>query len=116
MIGSRMTEETAMNFCEVKNSSRVKLMTDIKAVVADAEAYLDASVGQTGEAYAAARKKLEKTLGAATAQVAETQRVLAEKTRAAARATDTYVHEKPWESIAMGAGVGLLLGLLISRR
>ena len=105
-----------MNYCEVKNSSRDKLITDVKAVVADAEAYLDASVGQTGEAYAAARKKLEKTLDAARAQAAEAHRVLAEKTRAAARATDTYVHEKPWESIAMGAGVGLLLGLLVARR
>jgi ElaB/YqjD/DUF883 family membrane-anchored ribosome-binding protein len=108
--------ETTMNFCEMKNASRDKLMTDVRAVVADAEAYLDASVGQTGAAYAAARKKLEQTLDAAKAQAAEAHRVLAEKTRAAARATDTYVHEKPWESIAMGVGVGLLLGLLVARR
>jgi ElaB/YqjD/DUF883 family membrane-anchored ribosome-binding protein len=112
----QITEETAMDHCEVKNASRDKLMTDVKAVVADAEAYLDASVGQTGEAYTAARQKLENTLDVARVQVAEvTHRVLAEKTRAAARATDTYVHEKPWESIAMGVGVGLLLGLLLAR-
>jgi ElaB/YqjD/DUF883 family membrane-anchored ribosome-binding protein len=111
-----MNEKTAMNACEMKDSSRARLIVDVKAVVADAEAYLDASVGQTGEAYAAARMKLEKTLDAARAQVAEAHRVLAEKTRAAARATDTYVHEKPWESIAMGVGVGLLLGLLVARR
>jgi ElaB/YqjD/DUF883 family membrane-anchored ribosome-binding protein len=60
--------------------------------------------------------KLERTLNAAKAQIAETQRVLTEKTRAAARATDAYVHERPWESIAVGAGVGLLLGLLVARR
>jgi ElaB/YqjD/DUF883 family membrane-anchored ribosome-binding protein len=112
----QMTEETAMDYCEVKNASRDKLMTDVKAVVADAEAYLDASVGQTGAAYAAARKKLEVTLHAARAQAAEAGRVAAEKARAVARATDTYVHEKPWESIAMGVGVGLLLGLLLARR
>lgn len=105
-----------MNFREVRNSSRDKLITDVKAVVADAEAYLDASVGQTGEAYVAARKQLEETLDAAREQVAEVHRALAEKTRVAARATDTYVHEKPWESIAMSAGVGFLLGLLVSRR
>jgi ElaB/YqjD/DUF883 family membrane-anchored ribosome-binding protein len=112
----QMTEETAMDYCEVKNASRDKLMTDVKAVVADAEAYLDASVGQTGAAYAAARKKLEVTLHAARVQAAEAGRVAAEKTRAMARATDTYVHEKPWESTGMGAGVGLLLGLLLARR
>jgi ElaB/YqjD/DUF883 family membrane-anchored ribosome-binding protein len=114
--GEQMTEETAMNAYELKDSSRAKLITDVKAVVADAQAYLDASVGQTGEVFAAARKKLEETLNTARAQVAAAHRVLAEKTRAAARATDTYVHEKPWESVVMGAGVGLLLGLLIARR
>jgi ElaB/YqjD/DUF883 family membrane-anchored ribosome-binding protein len=105
-----------MDFSEARNASRDKLITDVKAVIADAEAYLDASVGQTGAAYATARKKLEQTLDQAKAQAAEAHRVLAEKTRAAARATDTYVHEKPWESIAMGVGVGLLLGLLVARR
>ena len=105
-----------MDFSEARNASRSKLITDVKAVVADAEAYLDASVGQTGMAYTAARKKLEQTLDQAKAQAAEAHRVLAEKTRPAARATDTYVHEKPWESIAMGVGVGLLLGLLVARR
>ena len=105
-----------MDYGEVKNASRDKLMTDVKAVIADAEAYLDASVVQTGAAYAAARKKLQATLDAARVQAAEAGRVAAEKTRAAARATDAYVHEKPWESIAMGVGVGLLLGLLLARR
>ena len=105
-----------MNFCESSDSSRARLITDVKAVVADAEAYLNASVGQAGEAYAAARTRLEKTLDTAKARVAETRVVLTDKTRAAARATDTYVHEKPWESIAVGAGVGLLLGWAIARR
>ena len=111
-----MNKEAVMDFCELSDSSRARRITDVKAVVADAEAYLNASVGQAGEAYAAARTKLEKTLDTARAQVAETRLVLADKTRAAVRATDTYVHEKPWESIAVGAGVGLLLGLLIARR
>jgi ElaB/YqjD/DUF883 family membrane-anchored ribosome-binding protein len=33
-----------------------------------------------------------------------------------ARATDDYVHEHPWKSIGVAAGVGLLVGLLIGRR
>ena len=105
-----------MNTTELKDSSRAKLITDVRAVIVDAEAYLGASVAQTGEAYAAARKKLERTLNIAKTQIAETHRILDEKTRAAARATDVYVHERPWESIAVGAGVGLLVGLLLARR
>ena len=104
-----------MNANELKGSSRAKLISDVNAVVTDAEDYLAASIGQTGEKYAAARMKLEKTLDSARAQVAEVQRALADKTRAAARAMDVYVHDKPWESIAIGAGAGLLLGLLVAR-
>jgi ElaB/YqjD/DUF883 family membrane-anchored ribosome-binding protein len=100
---------------ESKDASRQKLVTDLKTVVTDAEGYLRASVGQAGESYAAARSNLEHSLAAAKAQMANAQRAVGEKARAAARATDTYVHERPWESIALGASVGLLLGWLARR-
>jgi ElaB/YqjD/DUF883 family membrane-anchored ribosome-binding protein len=38
------------------------------------------------------------------------------KTKAAARATDEYVHENPWRSIGFAASLGVVVGLLISRR
>ena len=38
------------------------------------------------------------------------------KTKVAAKATDEFVHENPWRSIAIGATVGLLLGVAISRK
>lgn len=101
---------------EAKDASREKLVSDLKTVVTDAEGYLRASVGQAGETYTAARGKLEQSLAAAKAQVADIQRALGGKTRAAARATDSYVRERPWESIALGASMGLLVGLLIGRR
>ena len=34
----------------------------------------------------------------------------------AARATDHAVHEHPYAAMGLAAGVGLLLGMLISRR
>ena len=105
-----------MNASDFKAPSRAKFISDVNAVVADAEDYLAASVGQTGEKYAAARMKLEKTLDSARTQVAEAGRALVGKTRAAGRATDSYVHDKPWQAIAVGAGAGLLLGLLAARR
>lgn len=105
-----------MDTVALKEASRAKLIADVKAVVADAEGYLAASVGQTGDAYATARMKLERTLGSTKAQIAETGRAVSEKTRAIARATDGYVHDRPWQSIAIGGGVGMLLGLLLARR
>ena len=35
------------------------------------------------------------------------------KTKAAAEATDTYVHENPWKVVGMAAGLGLIVGLLL---
>jgi len=43
-----------------------------------------------------------------------------DKSRAAARATDEYVHENPWQSIGVaarvGAALGVVIGALLSRR
>ena len=105
-----------MDATGLKDFSRTKLIADVKAVVDDAEAYLAASVGQTGETYAAARMNLERTLEATRARISDTHRELVEKTRTATRVTDSYVHERPWTSIAVGIGAGLLLGLLMARR
>jgi ElaB/YqjD/DUF883 family membrane-anchored ribosome-binding protein len=38
------------------------------------------------------------------------------KTKAAAKATDEYVHESPWTAIGVAGAVGLLVGLIIGRR
>ncbi|HET7776216.1 MAG TPA: hypothetical protein VFK74_07610 [Azospira sp.] len=39
-----------------------------------------------------------------------------DKTKAAARATDDFVHDNPWKAVGIAAGVGLLLGVIIGRR
>ena len=40
----------------------------------------------------------------------------AEKSRAAARRADDWVHGNPWAAVGAAAGVGFLLGMLVSRR
>jgi ElaB/YqjD/DUF883 family membrane-anchored ribosome-binding protein len=105
-----------MTHRELMDESRDRLVTDFKAVIADAEEYLAASAGQAGDAYAAARRKLEQSLDTARAQATEGHRVLIDKTRAAARAADGYVHHRPWQSVALAATGGLVAGLLIGRR
>jgi ElaB/YqjD/DUF883 family membrane-anchored ribosome-binding protein len=39
-----------------------------------------------------------------------------DKAVASARATDKTVHENPYKSIAIAAGVGVLLGFILARR
>ncbi len=39
-----------------------------------------------------------------------------DKTKAAARATDDFVHDEPWKAVGVAAALGLALGVLIGRR
>lgn len=96
--------------------TKEQLINDFKVVVADAEALLKATAGQGGEALAAVRGRVEESLATAKAKMADAQAALVVKTKAAAKATDEYVHMHPWEAVGVAAGVGLVIGLLIGRR
>ncbi len=39
-----------------------------------------------------------------------------DRTKEYARATDTYVNENPWIAVGIGAGIGLIIGMMISPR
>jgi ElaB/YqjD/DUF883 family membrane-anchored ribosome-binding protein len=96
--------------------TKQQLIDDFKVVVADAEALLKATANQSGEKLAEVRAKAEESLRIAKDKMAEAQAALLLKTKAAARATDAYVHENPWRAVGAAAGVGLVIGLLIGRR
>lgn len=98
------------------NASKDKLVEDLRMVVADAEELLKATANQTGERIAAARARAGESLQVAKARLDEAQAVVAERTRVAARATDDYVHDNPWQAIGVAATIGLILGALIARR
>jgi len=93
-----------------------KIVQDLKVVVADAEELLRATAGQAGERAAVARERIERSLERAKVKLAEVESVVTEKTREMAHATDQYVHENPWRAVGVAAGIGLIIGLLISRR
>lgn len=95
--------------------SKDKLVHDFRVVVSDAEELLRATAGQAGEKVAAARDRIQENLVAAKARLASAEEAVAEKTKQAAKATDLYVHENPWKAVGIGAGVGLIIGMLISR-
>ncbi|MDR3390796.1 MAG: DUF883 family protein [Sulfuriferula sp.] len=92
-----------------------QLIADFKVVVADTEALLKATADQGGEKLHEIRVRTEESLKIAQDRLMQAQEALIAKTRAAAKATDIYVHENPWKAIAAAAGTGLVIGLLISR-
>jgi len=95
--------------------SKEKLMQDLRVVVADAEELLRATAGQAGEKVSVARERIQENLAAAKQRLAVAQDAVVAKTKEAAKMTDEYVHENPWKAVGIGAGVGLIIGMLIAR-
>jgi ElaB/YqjD/DUF883 family membrane-anchored ribosome-binding protein len=96
--------------------NKQQLIADFKVVIEDAEALLKATAGQGGEKLTEIRIKAEESLKVAKASMMEAQEALIARTKAAAKATDVYVHENPWKAMGAAAGVGVVIGLLIGRR
>jgi ElaB/YqjD/DUF883 family membrane-anchored ribosome-binding protein len=100
----------------MEESLNERLVANFKAVVQNAQALLSSSAGQAGEKFAIARRKFEDSLSDAKAALDKAQGAVKDKTQDAATAADRYVRENPWESVGIAVCVGLLVGLLISRR
>jgi ElaB/YqjD/DUF883 family membrane-anchored ribosome-binding protein len=110
MNAPRVTREMA-----AEQISKERLIDDMRVVVADAEELLKATANQTGERIVAARIKAGESLQSAKARLAEAQASAVEKVKVAAKTTDDYVLNNPWQSMGIAAALGLALGVLISR-
>ena len=93
-----------------------KLMDDLKTVVADAEALMAATAGDASERAHNARQRAAESVAQARARLHALEAQARERVTAAAHQADQYVHQNPWQSIAIAAGVGALVGILIARR
>jgi len=92
-----------------------KLAADVKVVIGDAEELLRQSAAATGEQAVQLRERAMAMLRQAREKAQELQDSALERGRAAARATDDYVHENPWRSIGVAFGAGILIGVLVNR-
>jgi ElaB/YqjD/DUF883 family membrane-anchored ribosome-binding protein len=95
---------------------RERLMSSLQDVVSDAEALLKTAQRSGSEQFISARDKLETRLHEAQRELSALQGAASLKVRRAAQATDAAVHQHPYATAGVAAGVGLLLGMLISRR
>ncbi len=93
-----------------------KLVQDFRTVFTDMEEYVKATASQAGEKVAALRERMQDHMHTVKVKMAETEDVIVQRSKQAARVTDDYVHENPWQAVGFAAGVGLIVGLLIGRR
>ena len=100
--------------------TRDKLVQDFRTVISDTEELMKSAASMGGDKAIAWRASAEQNLKAAKEKLVLLEEAAVEKTKAAARATDAYVHENPWQSIGMVAGVsvlvGISIGLLLNRK
>ena len=85
-------------------------------LLTDIEDLIKSATSLTGEDLARARAKLTAKVHAAKESVELLGGAVATRARDTAKATDTYVHEQPWQAIGIGAAIGLLVGILLARR
>ncbi len=93
-----------------------KLIEDLQVVVRDAEALLQATAAHTGEKVEGIRARATESVQKARQRLAAVEKETVREVRQAAATADEYVHKNPWQAVGVAAGVGLLVGLLISRR
>lgn len=101
---------------ELSAGNKEKLVSDMKLVITDAEEILRATAGAAGEKVGELRERITVRLRDAKERLADAEAALVDKTKAAARATDDFVHDEPWKAVGVAAALGLALGVLIGRR
>ena len=62
------------------------------------------------------RSKAQSALKETRARLGDSGDRIAQTTREAAERTDVYVRDNPWTSVGIGAAVGVVLGVLLTRR
>lgn len=96
--------------------SATQLIDDLTAVVRDAEGLLRATAAQTGDKVEEIRARAQESVRQAKERLAVVEDQALEQARALAGDADDYVRDKPWQAVGIAAGIGLVLGMLVSRR
>lgn len=97
-------------------SSQDQLLEEFQALVRDTEQLLQHSASLAGEQAEELREQIRSSLGRARTTLHNAEGALLERGKAAVQATEGYVQTHPWQTLGVAAAIGLLLGMLISRR
>jgi ElaB/YqjD/DUF883 family membrane-anchored ribosome-binding protein len=93
-----------------------QLIDDLTSVIRDAENLLRATAAQTGDKVEEMRARAEESVRQAKARLEGIEEEAIAHARALAGEADEYVKGNPWQAVGIAAGIGLVLGLLMSRR
>jgi ElaB/YqjD/DUF883 family membrane-anchored ribosome-binding protein len=89
---------------------------DFSTLLRDAQALLLEAASSTGGKADDLRTRGMAMLDEASGRAKELQVAALDAGREIADSADSYVRKNPWQATAVAAGVGLLIGVLISRK
>lgn len=91
-----------------------RLAADMKLVMTDLEALLRSTADQANGEMEEWHARLRDHMAGMKRSLADMEHNAVDKAKAAGRATNQYVHEHPWRSIGIAAGVGAVVGVLVT--
>ena len=95
-------------------SSYKTVRNDMKTLVRDAQELFREATAATGERAEELRGKGLEALEHALSRAQEIQAAAVETGKELAENADDFVRENPWKAVAISAGIGMLVGMLIA--
>lgn len=98
-----------------KDTTSEHLRAELKNLADTLEEVLSSSTEKSKTELDKLRSKAQSALKDTRARLGDSGDRIAQTTREAAERTDVYVRDNPWTSVGIGAAVGVVLGVLLTR-
>lgn len=98
------------------NDNKARLEEDIRTVIADAQALLNSARSQAETQTQAARDMIREQLTVLKDKTQRAQAAMRTRSQVAIKATDEYIHAKPWQAVGIAAAVGMFTGAILRSR
>lgn len=96
------------------HSGTDELAAELRRIVEQAEQLMNAA-GAENVTLGGLKDRVTDTIEAAREKLADLQDEARQRGRSAASATESWIRSNPWAAVAIGAGVGLIVGALLMR-
>jgi ElaB/YqjD/DUF883 family membrane-anchored ribosome-binding protein len=90
------------------------MAAELRRIIEQAEQLMGAA-GADSATLGDLKDRVNQTIEAAREKLADIEQEARQRGRRAAAATESWVRSNPWAALAIGAGVGLIVGALIMR-
>ncbi|OBU11088.1 DUF883 family protein [Morganella psychrotolerans] len=100
----------------MSHHSNEELRAELKSLADTLESVLGNAENKSKEELDSLKKKAQAALQNSRARLTESKEQVIQQTKEIAGRADNYVKENPWTGVGIGAAVGVVLGVLLTRR